>query len=46
MTLPVKDIALFSNGAKATTTLSRWGEQVVVSIPPSSVTITSSKITG
>jgi hypothetical protein len=46
VSLPVKETALISNGAKATTTLSRWGEQVVVGVPPSSVTITSSKITG
>lgn len=46
MTLPVKETALISNGAKATTTLSRWGEQLVVRVPPSAATITSSRITG
>lgn len=46
VTLPVEDIARVSNGAKATTTLSRWGEPVVVALPPIAATIASSKITG
>ena len=44
--LPVKEVALISNGAKATTTLSGWGEPVVVDVPPATATIASSKITG
>jgi hypothetical protein len=46
VTLPVKETALISNGAKATTTISRWGEQFVVGVPPIAATIASSKITG
>jgi hypothetical protein len=46
VTLPVKETALISSGAKATTTLSSWGEQFVVGVPPAAATITSSKITG
>ncbi len=46
VTRPVKETALISNGAKATTTLSRWGEQFVVGVPPAAATITSSTITG
>jgi hypothetical protein len=45
-TLPVKEVARISNGADATTTLSGWGEQIVVGIPPVAATIPSSKITG
>jgi len=45
-TLPVMEVARISNGAKATTTLSGWGERLVVAIPPSAATIPSSKITG
>lgn len=46
MTLPVKEVALVSNGANATTTLSGWGERLVVGIPPIAATIPSSKLTG
>ena len=46
VTLPVKETALISNGAKATTTISRWGEQFVVGVPSIAATIASSKITG
>jgi hypothetical protein len=46
MTLPVKETAVISSGAKATTTLSDWGEQVVVTVPPATATVASSKITG
>jgi hypothetical protein len=45
-TLPVKEVARVSNGSQATTTLSEWGEPLVVGIPPSAATIPSSKITG
>lgn len=45
-TLPVKEVARVSNGAQATTTLSEWGEPLVVGIPPSATTIPSSKIIG
>jgi hypothetical protein len=45
-TLPVTEVARISNGAKATTTLSGWGEPVMVAIPPGAATIPSSKISG
>jgi hypothetical protein len=45
-TLPVTEVARISNGAKATTTLSGWGEPLVVDIPPIAATIPSSKING
>ena len=46
VTLTVKETALISNGAKATTALPRWGERLVAGVPPIAATITSSKITG
>ena len=45
-TLPVMEVARISNGAKATTTLSGWGEPLAVGIPPVAATIPSSKING
>jgi hypothetical protein len=45
-TLPVMEVARLSNGARATTTLSGWGEPLMVGIPPVAATIPSSKITG
>jgi hypothetical protein len=45
-TLPVVEAARISNGANATTTLSGWGESLVVGIPPVAATIPSSKISG
>jgi hypothetical protein len=45
-TLPVKEVARISNGARAMTTLSGWGEQIVIGIPPVAATIPSSIITG
>jgi hypothetical protein len=45
-TLPVTEVARISNGAKATTTLSGWGEPLAVGIPPVAATIPSSKING
>jgi len=44
--LPTKEIATDSAGVKVTTTLSNWGEDVVVSAPPVASTIASSKVTG
>jgi hypothetical protein len=46
MTLPVTETAIVSGVTKATTRLSRWGEQVVVGIPSAAVTIPSSRTTG
>jgi hypothetical protein len=46
VTLPVKETALISSGAKATTTISRWGEQFELGVPSFAATIASSKITG
>jgi hypothetical protein len=40
------EAARISNGANATTTLSGWGESLVVGIPPVAATIPSSKISG
>jgi hypothetical protein len=45
-TLPESETAIVSSGATETTTLSSWGEQVVVAVPPIAITIASSKITG
>ena len=44
VTLPVKETAVVSTGAMATTSLSAWGEPIAVSVPPSPLTIASSKI--
>ncbi len=43
-TLPIHQITTASGGTKATTTLSDWGEDVVVRMPPASTTIASLKI--
>jgi hypothetical protein len=45
-TLPVEGTTTASGGTKATTTLSRWGEHVLVSTPPAASVIASSKVTG
>jgi hypothetical protein len=45
-TLPVADTATASNGTKATTTISGWGEHVAVSAPSAASTIAYSKISG
>ena len=45
ITLPVTETGIVSGGTKVTTTLSQWGEQVVIGIPPLTDTIPSSKIT-
>jgi hypothetical protein len=42
--LPVTETGIVSGGTKGTTTLSMWGEQVVIDIPPLTDTIPSSKI--
>jgi hypothetical protein len=44
--LPITKSATASGGAKITTTLSKWGEQVAVSAPPASSTMASSKLGG
>jgi len=46
LTLPIEVTTAASNGAKATTKLSKWGEDVLVSAPPAASTVASSKITG
>jgi len=42
--LPLVQTVTASGGRKATTTLSRWGEQILVNAPPAASTIASSKI--
>jgi hypothetical protein len=42
--LPLVQTVTASGGRKATTTLSQWGEQVLVSAPPAASTMASSKI--
>jgi hypothetical protein len=46
MTLPVEATSTASAGTTATTTLSRWGEHVLVGAPPIASTIASAKVTG
>ena len=45
ITLPIAETGVVSGGTKVTTTLSKWGELIVVSIPPAATTIPSAKIT-
>jgi len=42
--LPLVQTVTASGGRKATTTLSKWGEQILVSAPPAASTIASAKI--
>jgi hypothetical protein len=44
--LPVEQTVTASGGTEETTTLSMWGEHVLVRAPPVGSTIASSKITG
>ena len=44
--LPVTETSTDAAGVKVTTTISKWGEPVVVHIPPLASTIASSKVTG
>jgi hypothetical protein len=44
--LPVEETATASNGTNATTTISKWGQHVLISAPPVASTIAYSKITG
>lgn len=44
--LPVEETSTASGGTKATTSLSKWSEPVLVSAPPAASTIASSKVTG
>jgi hypothetical protein len=44
--LPVEVTSTGPKGVKLASTLSRWGEDVVVSVPPSALTIASTKIKG
>jgi hypothetical protein len=45
-TLPVVAVSTASGGDRASTTLSGWGDPVVVTAPPSSSTVSAPKITG
>jgi hypothetical protein len=45
-TLPVGETATASDGTKATTTISRWGEPVALRVPSVASTIAYSKISG
>jgi hypothetical protein len=44
--LPVVEVSTDGSGEKATTTVSKWGEAVVVHAPPASSTIAASAVTG
>jgi hypothetical protein len=44
--LPVEEVATASGGVRATTTLSKWGEDFRVSTPPAASTIASPEISG
>jgi hypothetical protein len=46
ITLPVKVTSIAANGTKETTTLSKWGELVLVSAPPAASSIASSEVAG
>ncbi len=45
-TLPIEATSTASGGYRATTTLSDWGETIVVPAPPSASTVSATKITG
>jgi hypothetical protein len=45
-TLPDTESTTAKGGTKVTTTLSAWGEQILVRVPPASSVIASSKVTG
>jgi hypothetical protein len=44
--LPARETTTASNGAKLTTTLSRWGERVQVATPPADSTRSSHSVGG
>ena len=44
--LPVEETSTDSGGEKVTTSISKWGEAVVVHAPPASSSIAASKVTG
>jgi hypothetical protein len=44
MTLPVTEYATTAGGTRVTTTLSNWGENVLVNAPPTASVISSSKV--
>ena len=44
--LPVEETSTDSSGEKVTTTVSKWGEAIVVHAPPASSTIAASAVTG
>jgi hypothetical protein len=45
-TLPVQETSTDTSGEKVTTSISKWGEAVVVHNPPAGSTIASAKVTG
>jgi hypothetical protein len=45
-TLPVTESTTAKGGTKVTTTLSAWGEQILVRVPPATSVIASSNVTG
>ena len=45
-TLPVEEISSDASGEKVTTSISKWGEAVVVHAPPAASTIASAAVTG
>jgi hypothetical protein len=44
--LPVVEASTDTSGEKVTTTVSKWGEAVVVHAPPAGSTIAASAVTG
>ncbi len=44
--LPVKETSTDAGGEKITTTISKWGEAVVVHAPAASTTIAAATVTG
>ena len=44
--LPVEETSTDSSGEKVTTTVSKWGEAIVVHAPPASSTIAAASVTG
>lgn len=45
-TLPVQEVSTDAAGEKVTTSISKWGEAVVVHAPPAASAVAASKITG
>jgi hypothetical protein len=44
--LPVEETSTDSSGEKVTTTVSKWGEAIVVHAPPASSTIAAAAVSG